>query len=121
MSLKIQKSLISVIWLISIVENFGPPLYFKAFKCGDMIWKGPTNLDSGFQFGHITVIFIFHTIMYGRIWYIAHKMRQRSVEAFSDNPPVRRGIMDKATMTVFRVVVLSYVILVAICVEQINF
>ena len=107
---KIQKILIAVVWLISICETFGVQLYYKMFKCRNMIWKGPKNVDSRFQLGHLTVIFIFHVIMYSRIWWIAHKMRQRSVEAFSGNPPVRRGIMDKATMTVFCVVVLSYVI-----------
>ena len=110
MTQKIQKTMVLVIWVISILENFGPHLYFKAFKCRDMIWKAPNDFDSRFQFSHVTLLFMLHFIMYSRIWWIAHKMRQRSVEAFSDNPPVKRGILDKATMTVFCVVVLSYVI-----------
>ena len=110
MSSKIQKILIAVVWLISICEAFGLQLYYKAFECSNMIWNGPKNLDTRYQLGHLTVIFMFHVVMYSRIWWIAHKMRQRSVEAFSDNPPVRRGIVDKATMTVFCVVVLSHII-----------
>ena len=71
------------------------------------------NMDTRMQFGHLTFISILHFAMYSRIWWIAHKMRPRSVEAFSDNPPVRRGSVDKATVTVFCVVALSYVIWVS--------
>ena len=106
-----QKALVAVIWLVATLENIAPWLYFKAFKCDDMVWKGPVDLDSRFQFSHITLIFILHFIMYSRIWWIAYKMRKRSVEAFSDDvTPARPRILDKATMTVFCVVVLSYVI-----------
>ena len=110
MSPRIQKILIIVVWVFSIFENFAPQLYLKAFQCEDMIRKAPKDLDARMQLGQLTFISILHFIMYSRIWWIAHKMRQRSVESFSGNPPVRRGIVDKATVTVFCVVVLSYVI-----------
>ena len=107
---KIQKILIIVVWMISIFENLCSELYIKAFKCEDNIQKRPHNFGTSLQLSHLTVIFTLHFIMYSRIWWIAHKMRERSVEAFSDNPPVKRWILDKATMTLFYVVVLSYVI-----------
>ena len=107
MSPKIQKILIVVVWVISILENFGPQVYFIAFKCENMLWTEPDNVEIRLQFGHLTVIFTLHLIMYSRIWWIAHKMRQRSVQVLLDNQSVKRGILDKATMTVFCVVVLS--------------
>ena len=118
MSQKIQKVLIGVAWLISIFENFLPHLYFKAFECGDVIGVWPKNMDTRMQLGHITFISMLHFIMYSRIWWIAHKMRQRSVEAFSENPRVRWIIVDKATITVFCVVVSSYVIWMPYMISQ---
>ena len=109
MSLNVQKVMIFAVWVISILENVGPQIYFKAFKCEDT--QGPIFFEeSSIQFAHLSVIFLLHFAMYSRIWWIAHKMRQRSVEALSGNGPVRRGIVDKATLTVFCVVVLSFVI-----------
>ena len=119
MAPKIQKILIIVVWMISIFENLCPELYIKAFKCEDNIQKRPRNFRTSLQLSHLTVIFTLHFIMYSRIWWIAHKMRQRSVEAFSDNPPLKRWILDKATTTVFYVVVLSCY-LVAIYDDSVN-
>ena len=59
MSPKIQNLLISAAWVISVLENFVPQLYFKVFTCEDMTLAERRNMDTRMQFGHLTFISIF--------------------------------------------------------------
>jgi histamine receptor H2 len=100
-----HKVLIASAWIMGCIEVFLIRIFYHTELCpGNMSF--PVSVKSIILIIHMTFTFLINGILYSRIWWIARKHKQK----VHDNDMIEPRRKDRATLMIFVIVVLSYLL-----------